>query len=61
MNIIEETEIFLVKAGNGEDIDTSPPVIESYFGNDIDLDCFKIQLLLVRDMIKAVYQCQNCY
>lgn len=53
MSTIKEIEEILVKAGNGEAIDTLSPVIQSYFGNDIDLDRFKVQLTLVKDMIKT--------
>ena len=51
---IKEIEILLLNASNGETVDTFPSLVQSYLSNDIiDLECLKIQLSLVQDMIKT--------
>lgn len=50
---IQEIEVLLLRAGNGETIDSIPPVIQSYLDKDLDQDRLKTQLSLVCDMIKT--------
>ena len=50
---IKEIETLLLKAGNGETVDSLSSLIQSYLRNDFDLECLKIQLSLVQDMIKT--------
>ena len=53
IHTIKEIETPLLKADNGETIDSLSLLIQNYLRNDIDLDRLKIQLSLVQDMIKA--------
>ena len=55
LNTIKEIEVLLLKAGNGEIIDSIPPVIQSYLDKDVDEDRLKTQLPLVCDMIKTAF------
>ena len=49
IHTIKEIEVLLLKAGNGEAIDSLSPLIQSYLRNDIDLERLKTQLSLVQD------------
>lgn len=53
MNTIKEIELLLVKAGNGETIDSISPAIQSYLCRDIEQDRLQNQLSLVCNMIKT--------
>ena len=53
LHIIKEIEVLMLKAANGEIMDSIPPVIQSYLDKDVDLDRLKTQLSLVCDMIKT--------
>ena len=53
MNSIKEIELLLLKAGNGETIDSISPAIQSYLHRDIEQDRLQTQLSLVCDMIKT--------
>ena len=49
---IKEIETLLMKAANGETMDSLSLTTQSYLKYDVDEDRLKTQLLLVRDMIK---------
>ena len=53
LHIIKEIEVLMLKAANGEIIDSIPPVIHHYLDKDVDRDRLKTQLSLVCDMIKT--------
>ena len=53
MHTIEEIEVLLFKAGNGEVIDSIPAVVQNCLSQDIDQDCLKKQFSLLHDMIKT--------
>ena len=55
LNTIKEIEVLLLKAGNGDVVDSIPPVIQSYLDKNIDQDRLKTQLSLVCDMIKTAF------
>jgi len=53
MNTIKEIELLLLKAGNGEKIDSISPAIQSHLRRYIEQDRLQTQLSLVCDMIKT--------
>ena len=53
LHIIKEIEVLMLKAANGEIIDSIPPVIHHYLDKDVDRDRLKTQLSLVCYMIKT--------
>ncbi len=50
---IQEIETLLLKAGNGETVDSLSSLVQSYLGKDFDLKRLKIQLSLVHNMMKT--------
>ena len=55
LHTIKDIEVLLLKAGNGEVIDSIPLVIQSYLDKDLDQDRLRTQLSLVSDMIKTAF------
>ena len=53
LHIIENIEVLLLKAGNGELIGSIPPVVQNYLSQDFDQDCLKTQPSLVNNTIKT--------
>jgi len=51
--IIKEIEILLLSASNGDVIDTLPDIILNFLKNDVEVDCLKVQLNMLPDLINT--------
>ena len=54
LHIIKELELLLLSAANGEQLQI-PEALSSYMKGDVDQARLKIQLLMIPDMIKTVF------
>ena len=52
VHTMQKIEELLLKAGNGEDIESFHPLVSGYLENDFDLERLKTHLSLVKDMIR---------
>ena len=50
---IKEIELILLSASNGDVIDTLPDIVIDFLKTDVEVDCLKIQLHMLPDLIKT--------
>ena len=55
LSVVKEIELLLVNAANNDAIEPISEVVLDYLGNDVDHNRFKVQLLMLPDMIKTAF------